>query len=319
MTYILFVLGFVLLIGGANWLVDGASSIGRKYNIPDIVIGLTIVSFGTSLPELIISLFSSLEGSTDLAISNVLGSNIFNVFVIVGVSALIAPITVGKNTTWKEIPYSLWAAILLGITASDHYFDGFDFNLVSRIDGLVYLGFFVIFIFYTYNVSKTGELLGHEEDHKTLPMKRSILMVIAGLVGLYLGGKWIVAGAVDVAKLFGMNEAILGLTIVATATSFPELITSIIAASKNNSDIAIGNALGSNIFNIFLVLGTSAVVTPLPFKSEMLPNLIMAIVANIILFIFVFTGRGRKVSRVEGGLLLSIYIFFVSWQIIQIV
>ncbi len=318
MSYFLFLLGFVLLIGGANWLVDGASAIGRKYNIPDIVIGLTIVSFGTSLPELIISLFSSTEGATDLAISNVLGSNIFNVFIIVGVSALISPINVGSNTTWKEIPYSLWAAILLGISSADILLDGAATNVVSRIDGLVYLGFFVVFIFYSYNASKTGEVLGNEQDHKDLPMNKSVLLIIVGLIGLYIGGRWIVDGAVDVARLFGMNEALLGITVVATATSFPELVTSIVAALKKNSDIAIGNALGSNIFNIFLVLGISATVTPLPFKVEMLPNLYMAIFANIALFMFILTGKGKRISKIEGGMLVAIYVAYISYQIMQL-
>ncbi len=314
MTYLLFVIGFVLLIGGANFLIEGASSIGRKYNIPDIVIGLTIVSFGTSLPELIISLFASTQSSTDLAISNVLGSNIFNVFIIVGVSAIISPIVVGSNTTWKEIPYSLLAALLLGLTANDLFFDGRAFNEISRIDGMVFLAFFIIFIYYTYNVSKTGEILG-EDHHKILPMWKSGLMIGGGLIGLYLGGRWIVSGAVEIASVMGMNEGILGLTIIATGTSLPELVTSVIAAMKKNSDIAIGNALGSNIFNIFLVLGVSATVTPLPFKPEMLSSEFLAILSNVLLFIFIFTGKGRKISRFEGSLMVLIYVLFVTYQI----
>ncbi|MBI9035609.1 MAG: calcium/sodium antiporter [Bacteroidales bacterium] len=316
MTHILFILGFVLLIGGANWLIEGASSIGRKYKIPDIVIGLTIVSFGTSLPELIISLFASAQSSTDLAVSNVLGSNIFNVFVIVGISAIISPIVVGSNTTWKEIPYSLLAALLLGLTANDLFFDGRVFNEISRIDGMIFLAFFIIFIYYTYNVSKTGALLG-EEHHDILPMWKSYMMIGAGLVGLYLGGQWIVSGAVDIASSMGMNENILGLTIIATGTSLPELVTSVVAALKKNSDIAIGNALGSNIFNIFLVLGVSATVTPLPFNADMMSSEIMAILSNVLLFVFIFTGKGRKISRFEGVLLLTIYILFITYQIIK--
>lgn len=316
MSYALFVVGFVVIILGANWLVDGGTALGKRFNIPNIVIGLTIVSLGTSAPELIISLLASIKGNTDLAISNVLGSNIFNVFIIIGFSAALYPVSIRKNTTWKEIPFSLLAAIVLGLLASDVIIDKMPQDVLSRIDGLIFLAFFAIFISYTISTAKNQQF-EEVSSAKNYTAGKAILFILGGLIGLYFGGSWIVDGSADVARLLGIKETDIGLVIVATATSLPELVTSAVAAYKKNSDIAIGNALGSNIFNIFLVLGLSALFNNLAFRGQLMIDVWVAIGSHFILFIFIFTSPKGKpgINRVEGIIMLVIYIIFITWTL----
>ncbi|MCF8302755.1 MAG: calcium/sodium antiporter [Bacteroidales bacterium] len=316
MSYLLFVVGFVLIIMGANWLVDGGTALGKRFNIPNIVIGLTIVSLGTSAPELIISLLASIKGNTDLAIANVLGSNIFNVFIIIGFSAAVYPVAIKKNTTWKEIPFSLLAAVALGLLANDVFLDKMEMDVLSRIDGLIFLAFFAIFISYTIFTAKNQEFEEVSSAKDYTPAKAS-LFILAGLVGLYFGGNWIVEGSSDVARLLGIRETDIGLVIVATATSLPELVTSAVAAYKKNSDIAIGNALGSNIFNIFLVLGLSAFFNNLPFNKHLMMDVWVAIGSHFILFLFIFASPKGKpnINRIEGIIMLAIYVAFITWTL----
>lgn len=283
LTYILFIIGFVLLIKGAYFLVDGSGSIAKKLKIPSLVIGLTVVAFGTSAPEAVVNVLASLSGNTEIAIGNILGSNIANIFLILGISSIIYPLTAQKNTVIKEIPFSLLAALLVGFMANDMLLEGRMFSEISRIDGLILLSFFVIFIYYIVGISKNG--VDSEED--SLPMYsigRSIFFIFFGLVGLVLGGKWIVDGAVAMALSFGVSQSLVGLTIVAIGTSLPELATSVVAARKKQSDIAIGNIVGSNIFNIFWILGISALINPMPFSAKSNPDIFMAIVASLLLF-----------------------------------
>lgn len=312
MTYILFIIGFVLLIKGADILVDGSVSLAKRYGISAIVIGLTIVAFGTSTPELAVNLISAIRGSTDIAIGNILGSNIANIFLILGVSAIVAPLTVHKNTIFKEIPFSLLAAFTVGFLALDSFFDIHATSVLSRGDGFVLLGFFAIFMYYIFGIAKEVPAeVSTEETIKQLSKGKSYLYIIGGLVLLVVGGKWIVDGAVALAQLFGMKESVIGLTVVAVGTSLPELATSVIAARKGQSDIAIGNCVGSNIFNIFWILGISAVIAPLPFSLTEISNIVMTGVASILLFAALFVGKKHTLQRWQGIVFVCIYVGYV--------
>ncbi len=316
LTYFLFVAGFGILIKGADWLVDGASSLAKKLKIPVIVIGLTIVAFGTSAPELIVNIFASAQGRTEIAIGNVLGSNIFNVFLILGISAIIFPLAVKKNTVWKEIPLSLLAAIALGLMANDMLIDGIGFSAITRIDGLMLLAFFVIFMWYIYGISKDkGE--GEEVKIREITIPKSLLFIGLGLVCLIFGGKWIVDGAVQLATTLGVSESLIGLTIVAAGTSLPELATSAVAAYKHNADIAVGNIVGSNIFNIFLILGVSSVIRPLPFRETSNIDVMMTIAASLALFAFMFIGKKKFLERWQGVFFVITFVAYIAFAIIR--
>jgi len=312
MSYLLLTGGLVLLIFGSNWLVDGASSLARKLNISDIVIGLTVVAFGTSSPELVVNLIASFNGNTDIAIGNILGSNIFNILAILGITALFLPVAVKNNTVWKEIPFSILAIVIVAFIANDVLIDGYQKNEISRIDGLVLLGFFSIFMAYTFILAKqSGPLMEVEEVIMSTP--KSGLYVIVGLAGLFFGGRFLVMGAVDIARTLGMTDSVIGLTVVAAGTSLPELATSITAALKKNSDIAIGNVVGSNIFNLFFILGISAVIRPLPFSVSSNFDIIAVLVASLLMFLFVFIRKGRKIDRLEGAFFLILYLAYTIY------
>jgi len=308
MVYILFFLGFVVLILGANWMIEGASAIGKKLRLPSIVIGLTIVAIGTSLPELVINVIASIDGITDLAVSNVLGSNILNILIILGVTALIYPVGIPAATSKYEIPLCFIITIILGILASDSMIMGSDKNVLGFWDGFIFVLMFIGFIVYSIRLGKHTK---PEPYTKKFKWFKALSFILLGLAGLYWGGQWIVNGTLDIAALFNISEGTVGLTIVAFATSLPELVTSIVASVKKNNEIAVGNAIGSSIFNITLVLGVSAMITPLPFATASMLDLGMVMAANAFLFVFVFTGRGRKISRIEGALLIIIYILYL--------
>jgi cation:H+ antiporter len=314
LTYILFVIGFVLLIAGANLLVEGSASIAKKLNISSIVIGLTIVAFGTSAPEFIVNIFASIQGNTDIAIGNILGSNIVNILFILGVSAVIFPLATKENTVWKEIPLSLLAAILLGVMVNDTLIDGGTFSGITRIDGIIFLAFFIIFLYYTFGISKvTGE--NTDLEIKEMSYMKSSLYIVGGLSGLIFGGKWIVDGAIKIAEGLNVSQSLIGLTIVAIGTSLPELATSAVAAYKKQSDIAIGNVVGSNIFNIFFILGFSALIRPLPFSKTSDIDIIMTIFSSLILFLIMFIGKKHTIERWQGITMIIIYIGYVAYLI----
>ncbi len=316
LTYILFFAGFFILIKGADLLVDGSASIAKKLKISSIVIGLTIVAFGTSAPEFVVNIFASINGNTEIAIGNILGSNIANILLILGISAIVFPLVTKKNTVWKEIPLSLLAAILLGVMANDIFIDGDLFSGLTRIDGIVFLAFFIIFLYYTFGISKvTGE--ADEIDIKKLSSGKSTIYIIAGFLGLVLGGKWIVDGAVSIAQFFNVSQSLIGLTIVAVGTSLPELATSVIAARKKQADIAIGNVVGSNIFNIFWILGFSALIRPLPFLASSNLDIIITILASAILFIIMFVGKKHIIERWQGFIMILIYFSYIAFLIIK--
>ena len=314
LTYILFVFGFVVLIKGADLLVDGSVSIAFKLKISTIVTGLTIVAFGTSSPEFIVNIFASAEGNTGIAIGNILGSNIANILLILGVSSIIYPLVTKKNTVWKEIPLSLLAVVIIGVLVNDAFFDGSTFSALTRIDGIVLLTFFIIFLYYTYSISKVRRETA-DLHIKELSYLKSSIYIIAGLIGLVLGGKWIVDGAVKIAELFNVSQKLIGLTIVAVGTSLPELATSVVAAYKKHIDIAIGNVVGSNIFNIFWVMGFSSLIRPLPFSRDCIIDILMVIFSTIILFVIMFVGKKRTIEKWQGILMVLIYIVYILFSI----
>lgn len=317
LSLFLFIVGLVLLVYASNWLIDGSSSLAQRLNVSDLVIGLTVVAFGTSSPELIVNLIASFNGNTDIAIGNVVGSNIFNLLVILGLTAAISPIVVKSTTVWKEIPFSILAVVVMWLMANDVILDGYSRAEISRIDGLVLLSFFSIFLAYTFALAKSSGPLHEEvEASKKMGVLKSIIFVIGGLTGLFFGGKFLVEGAVDIAKMLGMSEAVIGLTVVAAGTSLPELATSIVAATRKKSDIAIGNVVGSNIFNIFLVLGVSATIRPIPFNIKSNFDLLFLLVASLVMFAFLFIGKQKQINRNQGIFLFLMFVAYTTYLLV---
>ena len=314
-TYIFFILGFFILIKGADILINGSVSVAKKFKISSIVIGLTIVAFGTSMPELIVNIFANAQGNTEIVIGNILGSNIVNILFILGISAVIYPITANKNTVLKEIPFSLLAIVVLGIMANDIIIDGQIFSSITRIDGLILISFLIIFLYYIFGITKSVEDIVEKDEIKVFSYSKAVFYIILGIVGLLVGGKWIVDGAVEIAKFFNISESLIGLTIIAIGTSLPELATSAVAAYKKQSDIAIGNIVGSNIFNIFFVLGVSAIIRPLPFNDNLNKDIAMTIFASVILLLMMFIGKKRIIKRWQGIFMIIVYIGYIVFLV----
>ena len=313
----LLIVGFVALILGANWLVNGATSIGVKAKLSPLIIGLTIVAFGTSLPEMIVNVFSCIKGSPGLAIGNIIGSNTMNILLILGVSSMIYPIDVSRISIRRDIPTGFIATLAITLMAND-FFRGTSAT-INWIEGIVLLAMGAGYLWLTFKKnsehSEFSETSEDSETQKEFPWGKTILELSAGIIGLYIGGELVSNNAQKLALSWGMSESTVGLTVVATATSLPELITSIVAALKKNSAIAIGNVLGSNIMNIFMVLGVSSLITPLPFDTKMNQQLLILFAANTIMLTTDFTGKGRKISRFEGLLLTFGYIAFMLFSI----
>ena len=310
---LLLAVGFVALILGANWLVNGATSVGIRAKLSPLIIGLTIVAFGTSLPEMIVNIFSCAKGSPGLAIGNIIGSNTMNILLILGVSAIIWPIDVSRISIRRDIPVGFLATFAIALMANDFFMSKDAVVDVNWMEGIVLLLFGCAYILLTMLKNDPQETT--EDIQEALPWGKTILMLVAGIAGLYVGGELVSRNAQILAKNWGMSEGTIGLTVVATATSLPELITSVVAAVKKNSGIAIGNVLGSNIMNIFMVLGVSALITPLPFDPMMNKQMLILILANALMLLFVFTGKGRKLSRFEGVLLTLGYIGFMWFSL----
>lgn len=308
---LLLIVGFVALIFGANWLVNGATSVGIRAKLSPLIIGLTIVAFGTSLPEMIVNIFSCAKGNPGLAIGNIIGSNTMNILLILGVSALIWPIDVNRISIRRDIPAGFVAT--LAITLMANYFFTKQARTINWIEGiaLLLMGFAYLLLTMLKNDPKEET----ENVQEAMPWGKTILALVTGIVGLYVGGELVSRNAQILAHNWGMSDSTIGLTVVATATSLPELITSIVAAMKKNSGIAIGNVLGSNILNIFMVLGVSSIITPLPFEPMMNQQLMILFAANILMLLFVFTGKGRKISRWEGAFLTLGYIGFMWFSL----
>ena len=306
----LLIVGFAALILGANWLVNGATSIGVKAKLSPLIIGLTIVAFGTSLPEMIVNVFSCIKGSPGLAIGNIIGSNTMNILLILGVSSMIYPIDVSRVSIRRDIPAGFVATLAITLMAND-FFRGTS-GTINWVEGLVLLAMGAGYLWLTFKQGGSEELT---ENQEAMPWGKTIFQLILGIVGLYIGGELVSNNAQKLALSWGMSESTVGLTVVATATSLPELITSIVAALKKNSAIAIGNVLGSNILNIFMVLGVSSLIIPLPFDTKMNYQLLILFAANAIMLTTVFTGKGRMISRFEGFILTLGYVGFMLFSL----
>ncbi|NHB70100.1 calcium/sodium antiporter [Perlabentimonas gracilis] len=296
--------GFFVLIKGAGWLVSGASALAKRYNVSDLAIGLTIVAFGTSAPELVVNAISSTQNLPYLVFGNVIGSNNFNIFVILGIAGLITPLVVQSSTVWKEIPISFLAIVTFYLLANNFFVSSNPY--LSRIDGVILLIFFGLFLLYVYKQLKTSGV-STEDTAKGYSTSRIWLLIILGLGGLVLGGQLVVRSATSLATSLGVSQKIIGLTIVAFGTSLPELATSVVAALKKNSDIAVGNIIGSNIFNIFLIFGVSSLIRPMEFSSTFSVDILLLALGTLILFIAMFTGRKKKLDRWEAAILLLIF------------
>jgi len=318
LTYVLLIVGFVLLIKGADLLVYGASSIARTLRVSDLVIGLTIVAFGTSTPELVVNVFAAIKANADIAIGNIVGSNIFNILIILGLSSLIFPLIVTHSTVWIEIPLTLVAAVLLGLLANDHLLMHGSLHGLSRIDGLILLICFAVFLYYVLYIAGKGKSSNDASTAiKQHNLKRTVLMIILGLTGLFVGAKFVVDGAISLASALGVSQSLIALTIVAAGTSLPELATSVVAAYKKNSDIAVGNIVGSNIFNIFFILGISALIRPIPLQPKSNIDIGVAVFASLALFIVMFSGKKGVLDRWEGLLFIASYIGYLVFLIMQ--
>lgn len=314
--------GLVLILLGANYLTDGASALARKMGVSDLMVGLTVVAFGTSMPEFVISLVSAIDGSAELAIGNVVGSNIANILLIGGLTALVHPIPVEKSVMTREIPMVVIASIALTAMACAPFLDGQGLSaLIDRADGIILLLFFVVFMRIMLSGAKTAvpndpsEQQGAEK--KSLKLWLAIVYIAGGLAGLIFGGQWFVDGASDIAKAMGVSEALIGLTIVAVGTSLPELATSVVAATKGSTGMAIGNIVGSNIFNILFVLGATAVVRPLSSGGISYVDYCVMTLSAIIFWIMGWLVGKRTITRGEGALLLGLYTGYMTWIIIN--
>lgn len=323
MDYVWLIVGLVLIIAGADWLTDGASSMAKRWGVSDLVIGLTVVAFGTSAPELSISLVSALKGSAPMAIGNVVGSNIFNVLAIIGVVALARPIRIEPSIMQNELPLAILASVaLLAIGCGPELGAGTG-RIVTRPDGILLILFFLIFMRYTFSqakgISSASDPVGEAAARKPLmPMWKSVAWVILGLGALVWGGDRFVSGASGIASSLGMSDAVIGLTIVAAGTSLPELATSLTAALKGNTGIAVGNVIGSCIFNIFFVLGLTGVVTPLPFGGIGETDLLVMTGAALLFWLFGWRFGRREIKRWEGGVMLACYVAYVAFQISKV-
>ena len=318
---IFIIVGFIALVRGADFLVDGASAIAKRFGISDLVIGLTVVAFGTSMPEFVVNMVSVAEGSTDLAITNILGSNIINTFVILGLTALVYPVASQKRSRDFDIPMSIIAGVLVLCCVAIQLHSCESERGIGRIGGIVLLLMFCYFLYNTFRHAKDhpSEVPSDEvPSTKEITVRRALCLVLGGFVGLVVGGELIVKSAVDIAVRCGVSEAIIGLTVVALGTSLPELATSVMAAFKKNSDIALGNVIGSNIFNVFFVLGTSAIIRPLPAYEGIELDAIIAASGSVIVWMAVKTNKERKVQRWAGLLLLLIYGGYLTYRLLNV-
>ncbi|MEZ4915362.1 MAG: calcium/sodium antiporter [Chitinophagales bacterium] len=311
----LLIIGLVLLVKGADWLVENASALAKKYNVSDLVIGLTIVAFGTSAPELVVNIIASLQKNQDIILGNVIGSNNFNLFIILGITGLISPIIVQKSTVWKEIPFSFFAALLLFLLAN-HLFD-FNGGNLGRVDGIILFIMFLSFLYFIFKQMKNEAPIESTITENSIDKKISLIVVflILGLSSLILGGKLVVDNAVIIATNLGINEKLIGLTIVAAGTSLPELATSVVAALKKNNDIAMGNIIGSNIFNIFLILSISSIINPIGYNTAFNTDLVILMIGTIFVFIAMFTSGKRILDRWEAMVLLVSYVAYMVYLV----
>ena len=311
---LLLVAGMALLIKGGDMLVDGASGLARRFNVPELAIGLTIVAFGTSAPELVVSMSASLGSHPEIALGNAIGSNNCNLFFILGITGIVSPVVFQKNTIRFEIPFSLFAAVILLLLANFSFW-GEGNNIITRIDGIVLLLFFGLFVFYIFHSMKNNETSAGEPDVKTIPLFKTMIFIILGLFFLVSGGELVVRSAVALAQALHISEKVIGLTILSAGTSLPELVTSITAIIKKKRDIAVGNIIGSNIFNILLILGACFTVRPPEYSPVFNRDILLFVTGTILLLVAVLTGKKKVLDRWKGAVLLIIYTGYVVYLI----
>ena len=310
------VIGLASIIFSANYLVDGASSIAKRFKVSDLVIGLTIVAFGTSFPEMVVSVLSGFQGNPEIAVGNVIGSNISNILLILGITSLITNLKVTSNTVWKEIPFSFLGVLVFILLAGDSSIDGFSQTIISRSDGLILLSFFTIYLYYTFAVARIGG--DTDSGIKKLSNPVALMYVLGGMLGLMVGGQVSVDAAEGLAKAFGLSDAVIGLTIIAIGTSLPELVTSVIAARKNKDDIAVGNIVGSNIFNIFWILGVSSTINPIVINEDLSVDILVLVFASLVMFISLFTLKRQTIDKKEGMFMLIIFLSYMIYNLSRI-
>ncbi len=320
----LLVAGLAMILLGANWLTDGGSGVAKRFGISELVIGLTIVAFGTSAPELVISVMSAIKGSAGLAIGNVVGSNIFNVLMIIGIVAMVRPIKVEHSIMTNVIPLVVLASVALLACGNGHLLDGDMTDMVTRVDGILLLLFFAIFMRYTFSIAKAAPSHSEPEPRQEtsqlevpVPMWKACGMIVLGLAALVWGGDIFVDSASSLARAMGVSDAVIGLTIVAAGTSLPELATSVVAATKGRPGLAVGNVIGSCLFNIFFVLGLSAVIRPLPLGSIGNLDLLVMTGAALLFWLFGWIIRHRTITRIEGIILVLLYIAYTIVLIVN--
>ena len=309
------IIGLVVLLKGADFFVEGSSALALRLKVPQIVIGLTVVAFGTSAPELIVSLLSALKGQNEIAIANVVGSNIFNLFFILGITGLIIPLQVKKTTVWREIPFALISTLIAFVMFNDQLIDSGSENWISRIDAIILLFLFLLFLVYNFMLIKADSSSEYEVcPHSSLKIA---IYILAGLLALIFGGKLVVDNAIRIAELFQVSTKIIGLTIVAAGTSLPELITSIVAARKGKADIAVGNVVGSNIFNLTFILGISAFVHPVQYALSFNQDMYILTFGSALMFIFMFTFKKHKLDRGESAMFLFFYLAYMAYMLLN--
>ena len=320
LSIILLTIGLAILVFGADYLVKGAASLSKRMKIPSLVIGLTVVAFGTSAPELIVNIMSAINGTADIALGNIIGSNITNILLILGLATLFTSLSVQKSTAWKEVPFAFLGVLVVLFMTQDVLFNGATENILTRSEGFVIIGFFAVFMYYIFEIAtkkNRQDSPEEQEDIEMFGMNKSILYTIGGLVGLFLGGKLLVDNAVILAQMLGMSEFLIGLTIVAIGTSLPELATTIIAARRGQADLAVGNIVGSNIFNIFWILGLTAVITPVPVSGQALFDILACGFATLLLFVFMFIGKKHELEKSQGIIFLLVYLAYMIFIIMR--
>lgn len=317
LMYFWLVVGFICLIKGADFFVDGSSSVAKTFNVPSVIIGLTIVAMGTSLPETAVSASAAMRGANAIAVSNVIGSNIFNLMVVVGVCAAIQPIKVNKELMQRDFPFSLAATIYMMIVIVDTQLFHAEKNVISRLNGITFLIMFTIYLFVlirsTLAARKNAAEAPKDEEYKILPVWKSVLFIIVGIVGIKIGGDLVVDSASDIAASFGLSQTLIGLTIVALGTSLPELVTSIVASRKGENDLALGNVVGSNVFNILFVLGISSTIHPIVVEMKAVTDICVLLLFNV--YIYILTKTKHKINRLGGISMVTLYALYTAYII----
>jgi cation:H+ antiporter len=315
--YFLLIIGLFLLLKSADYLVDGSTALAQKFRVSPLIIGLTIVAFGTSLPELVVNIFSAITGNSQIAFGNILGSNIANTLLILGVMVILATIQITSSTVWKEIPFALLGVTVLLLFSLRQPLENGLGGFLTFTDGAILLLFFAIYIYYVFEMAKKDRVSIKSDIQKSsMSTTRITVSILGGLVGLYFGGNWTVDGAVSIARNFGLSEYLISATIIAIGTSLPELITSVVAALKKNIDIAVGNIIGSNVFNIFWILGLTAVINPLQFSQAVQLDLFFLLFVTVLLFPFIL-GSKHKLEKWQGFVFLALYVCYIAWVIMR--